>query len=86
MTGALTSDPPARVVRFENQDGSGGREVGGRDARAGPKRKKTEREERTERWLRNAYWFIFCCGLCEEWDLAAGSQGRGVQSGVGGGG
>lgn len=83
MTGALTDDPPARVVRFETRDGTTNRNLRGRDGQAaqGAKpKKKTEREQRTEKWLKNAYWIIFCCGLCEEWDLAADSPQHGVQN------
>lgn len=84
MTGALTDDQPARVVRFENRDDTANPNLKGRDGQAQqgakPKRAKTDREERTERLLKNAYWFIFCCGLCEEWDLAAESQQHGAQN------
>ncbi|CAF9942487.1 hypothetical protein IMSHALPRED_003839 [Imshaugia aleurites] len=85
MTGALTDDQPARVVRLENRHGTANRSLIGRNGQAeqGPKlkkRKKTEREERREKWLKNACWFFFCCGLCEEWDLAADNHEHGVQS------
>ena len=83
MTGALTDDQPARVVRFENRDGTSNRNISGRDwlAEQGAEpKKKSKREERTEKWLKNASWFIFCCGLCEEWDLAAESHPEGVQN------
>lgn len=76
MRGALTNDQPARAVRFEDQEGIANRSLRGRrqtEQGAKPK-KKRRKEERAERWLKNAYWFIFCCGLCEEWDLAAESN------------
>ena len=84
MTGALTDDQPARVARSENRDGTLNRNVSGRNGRveqgAKQKKEKTKREERTEKLLKNAYWFIFCCGLCEKWDLAAESHPEGVQN------
>ena len=86
MTGALTDDQPARVVRFESGHIISNRNFKGRNGQAAqdptPKKKKTktEREERMEKWLKNACWFIFCCGLCEEWDLAADVHQHGVQS------
>lgn len=82
MTGALTDDQPARVVRFENRDDTANPNLEGRDGQAEQgakqKRAKTDKEDRTERLLKNAYWLIFCCGLCEEWDLAAESQRHGA--------
>ena len=83
MTGALTDDQPARMVRFEDRDRTVNRNLRGRNRQAqqGAKpKKKAEREERRETWLKNAYWFIFCCGLCEEWDLAADSGQYGAQN------
>ena len=83
MTGALTDDPPARVVRFEARDGNTNRNFRSREGEAGQGAKpknKTEREQRRERWLKNAYWVIFCCGLCEEYDLAADNPSHGVQN------
>lgn len=77
MTGALTNDQPTRLVRFEDQDRNADRNLGGRDGQAG---QGTKQKKKTEKLLRNAYWFIFCCGLCEEWDLAADSRQHGVQS------
>ncbi|KAF6221457.1 hypothetical protein HO133_002313 [Letharia lupina] len=83
MTGVLTDDQPPRVVRFEDRDRTANRNIKGREGHtehgAKPK-KKTEREERAKKWLKNAYWLIFCCGLCEEWDLAADSHQHGVQN------
>lgn len=82
MTGALTDDQPARVARFENRPGTSNRNGSGRNGQAGQgakrKKEKTKREERTEKLLKNAYWFFFCCGLCEKWDLAAESHPEGV--------
>ena len=84
MAGALTDDQPARVVTPENRDGTVNRNLGGRNGQAEqgtrPKLKKTKREERMEEWLKNAYWVIFCCGLCEDWDLAADGQQHGTQN------
>lgn len=83
MTGALMDDQPARVVRFVDRVGTVNRNLRGRDGQAqqGAKpKKKTEREERTEKWLKTTYWFIFCCGLCEEWDLAADGDQHGAQN------
>ena len=86
MSGALTDDQPqpTRVVRLENRDGSANRDLGSHNGQAEqgtlPKKKKTEREERMEKCLKNAYWFIFCCGICEEWDLAANGQRHGAQN------
>lgn len=83
MTGALTDDQPARLVRFENTGRTANRNLRSRNGQteqgAKPK-KKTEMGKRMEKWLKNAYWYIFCCGLCEEWDLAADSNQHGVQS------
>lgn len=92
MTGARTDDQPARVVTLENRDRTVNRNLRGRDGQAEQgakpkKKKKTEREERTAKWLKNACWFIFCCGFGEEWDLAADRHQHGVQGmGVKGGG
>ena len=81
MTGALPDDQPARVVRFEDRIGTVNRNLRGRDGQQGAKPKKTtEREERTGKWLKTTCWFIFCCGLCEEWDLAAEGDQHGVQN------
>ena len=82
MTGALPDDQPARVVRFEGRDRTVISDLGGRDGQAeqDTKRKKREREEKKEKWLKNAYWLIFCCGLCERWDLAADSHPPRVQN------
>ena len=83
MTGALTDDQPARVVRFENRDRNANSNLRDRDGQAGriagPKKPQTKNRERTEKWMKNTYWFFFCCGLCEEWDLAAEGQQHGVQ-------
>ena len=78
MTGALTDDQPARVVTLGNRDGIVDRNLGELGTR--PRVKKTEREEKMEKWLKNAYWVIFCCGICEDWDLAADSQQHGTQN------
>ena len=83
MAGALTGDQPARVVRFENRNGVANPNLRGRASQAGQGtqwKKKTKRQERMEKWLKNAYWVIFCCGLCEDWDLAADSHRRGAQN------
>ena len=84
MTGALTDDQPARVVTLGNRDGTVDRNLGARNGQAEqgtrPRINKTQREERMEKWLKNAYWVIFCCGVCEGWDLAAGSQQHGIQN------
>lgn len=83
MAGALTGDQPARVVRFENRNGVANSNLRGRVSQAGQGtqwKKKTERQERMEKWLKNAYWVIFCCGLCEDWDLAADNHRRGAQN------
>ena len=86
MTGALTDDQPARAVTSGNRDGTANRFLRGRNGQAEqgtrPRTTKTEREERMEKWLKNASWVIFCCGLCEDWDLAADSQQHGTQGTV----
>ena len=84
MTGALTNDQPARVVRFEDRDrnaDSNPRDREGHAGRnAGAKKQQTKNRERTEKWRKSTSWFFFCCGLCETWDLAAeGQQQNGVQ-------
>ena len=90
MTGALTDDQPARVVTLGNRDGTVNRNLGGRSGQAGQgtlrRKKKTERKERMEKWLKNAYWVIFCCGLCGDWDLDADIQRHGTQNRDSGGG
>ena len=86
MTGALQDDQPepARVTRLENRDGNGSRDLPGGDGQAEqgtkPKKKRTEREERMDKLLKTASWLIFCCGLCEDWDLAADSHQNGTQN------
>lgn len=83
MSGALPDDRPARVVRFDDHDGTFNRDLRGRVGqaeRSAKPKKKMEREQRMEKWLKKVCWVIFCCGLCEEWDLAADSQHHGVQS------
>lgn len=75
MAGALTGDEPARVVRFANQNGVGANsDLRGRAGQGTTQRDKikTQREkEKAEKWLKKASWVMFCCGLCEKWDLAA---------------
>ncbi|CAD6592221.1 MAG: hypothetical protein ASARMPREDX12_005891 [Alectoria sarmentosa] len=71
MTGALMDDQPARVVRFENRDRTANHSLrlrNGQIERGAKSKKKTEDGKRKEKWLKNAYWFIFCCGLCEEYE------------------
>ena len=84
MAGALTDDQPARVVTLGNRDGTVNHNLGGGNGQAEqgtlPRKKKTESEERMEKWLKNASWVIFCCGLCEDWDLAADIQRYGTQN------
>lgn len=83
MTGALANDQPARVVSFENRDRNANGNLGDRDGRAGrnagPKKRRTKNGERTGKWMKNTYWFFFCCGLCEEWHLDAEGRQREVQ-------
>lgn len=55
--------------------------VMGEEAVGGKKR----REERVERVVKKVYWVLFCCGLCEKWDLGA-EDGGGVQRGFDGAG
>ena len=90
MTGALTDDQPVRAVTLGNRDRFVNRILGGRNGQdeqgTRPRITKTEREERMEKWLKNAYWVIFCCGLCEDWDLAADSQQHATQGTDSGGG
>ena len=76
MAGALTDDQPARVVRISDRNGGSNRGRNGQAEQGATllKKKKTKREERTEKLLKNASWFIFCCGVCEKWDLAANSH------------
>lgn len=85
MTGALTNDQPARVVRFEDQDRNANSNLGDREGQAGrnsgPKKQQTKKREKTEKWRKTTSWFFFCCGLCETWDLAAeGQQQHSVQN------
>lgn len=64
MSGALGDDQPIRLVRFEDQDRTVDYDLRSRNGRgAKPEKKKTER---SEKWLKYADWFIFCCGLCDE--------------------
>ncbi|KAM0806225.1 hypothetical protein BDR22DRAFT_883949 [Usnea florida] len=83
MTGALTTDQPARVVRFEDRDGNANSDPRDREGQArrsaGPKKQQTKKQqtknrEKTEKWRKNTSWFFFCCGLCETWDLASEGQ------------
>ncbi len=73
MTGALSGNQPARAVGVANRDRTVISNPGGRDGQRGqgarPKKKKTERELRREKWLKDACWLIFSCGLCGDWDV-----------------
>ena len=86
MRGALTGDQPARVVSHGNRDGMANHNRDRQAERGTKQMKKRKREERTEKWVKNASWIIFCCGLCEDWDLAADSHQRGAQNVALGGG
>lgn len=83
MTGALTDDQPARVSRVGNRNEDSTRGRNGQTEQGATlleKKKKTKREERMNKLLKTVSWFLFCCGLCERWDLAADSHPDGVQN------
>lgn len=70
MLGA--QDEPARVVQLGPRNGQAQIEEG-----VGNEERRV-RGERAKKCLKCVFWVLFCCGLCEEWDLAAAND-HGIQ-------